>query len=252
MSKPSFTVIIPIYNSEKYLHRAVESVLSQTYDNVSLILVDDGSVDNSGTICDDYARKYNNINVIHKENGGTSSAKNRGLDLAQSEYIALMDSDDYIDKDLFESVANIIDLYAPDCIDFGYRYVSRNGEKTENFHQLTKNILFDKQFICETILPPLLNLERSKENFIFDFAVNKIYKKEILDKYNIRFEEERISWEDRPYVIDYVNQCNTYFCMDKCFYNYVDIPNSLSRRFTNIYFDAVLKNYIDYKTKFGR
>ena len=96
------SIIIPIYNVEQYLRQCLDSVINQTYKNLEIILVDDGSTDNSGKICDEYAVKDNRIKVIHKENGGVSSARNAGIDIAKGEYIGFVDSDDYIEKDMYE------------------------------------------------------------------------------------------------------------------------------------------------------
>ena len=101
------TVIIPVYNSEKSLHFCIDSIISQTYKYWNLILVDDGSTDDSPSICDEYAKKYENITVIHKENGGVSSARNAGIDAADSEYIVFVDSDDYIDVSHLQTLIEI-------------------------------------------------------------------------------------------------------------------------------------------------
>lgn len=97
------TVIVPVYNVEKYLDRCMESILAQTYTKLEIILVDDGAADSSGAICDSYAQKDERVQVIHKENGGLSSARNAALDIAQGEYIGFVDSDDYISVDMFEN-----------------------------------------------------------------------------------------------------------------------------------------------------
>ena len=96
------SVIVPIYKTEQYLARCVNSILTQTYKNIEIILVDDGSPDNSPKICDEFAEKHTNIRVIHKENGGLSSARNRGIDLAKGEYISFVDSDDFIDPEMLK------------------------------------------------------------------------------------------------------------------------------------------------------
>ena len=96
------SIIVPIYNSEKYLHACLDSIVSQTYKNIEIILVNDGSIDKSGVICDEYSRKYNNIKVFHKENGGVSSARNLGIDNATGQYLAFVDPDDYIDANMYE------------------------------------------------------------------------------------------------------------------------------------------------------
>ncbi len=100
--KPLISIIIPVYNVEQYLHRCVDSVLNQTYKNLEIILVNDGSPDNCPFICDEYAKKDKRIIVVHKENGGLSSARNAGLEIVQGEYISFIDSDDWIHENYIE------------------------------------------------------------------------------------------------------------------------------------------------------
>ena len=104
--KFKITVIVPIYNAGQYLEKCIDSIINQTYTNLEIILVNDGSTDNSGAICDEYAKKDSRIKVIHKENGGLSSARNAGLDIASGEYVSFVDSDDWIEKDMLEVLYN--------------------------------------------------------------------------------------------------------------------------------------------------
>lgn len=108
MKKPLISVIVPIYNVESYLNRCVESIVNQTYQNLEIILVDDGSPDNCPQICDDWARKDSRIKVIHKENGGLSDARNAGMNIATGEYISFIDSDDYVALDFCETMLLVI------------------------------------------------------------------------------------------------------------------------------------------------
>ena len=119
--KKMISVVVPIYNVSKYLPKCIESILHSTYKNLEVILVDDGSTDECPTICDDYAKKDSRIKVIHKKNGGLSDARNKGLDIATGEYISFIDSDDYIDADLYESVIKEFDENI-DVVVFG-RYI---------------------------------------------------------------------------------------------------------------------------------
>ena len=105
---PKISVIVPVYNVEKYLRKCIESILNQTFREFELILVDDGSTDSSGKICDEYALKDSRIKVIHKENGGASSARNAGLDVAKGEYIGFVDSDDWIEMDMYGELYRLI------------------------------------------------------------------------------------------------------------------------------------------------
>lgn len=104
--QPTVSVIVPVYNVEKYLARCVDSITSQTYENLDIILVDDGSTDNSGRICGEYAKKDTRIRVIHQKNKGASAARNCGITAASGNYIGFIDSDDWIDKDMYELLVN--------------------------------------------------------------------------------------------------------------------------------------------------
>ena len=98
------SIIVPVYNAERYLHRCIDSVLAQTYTNFELLLINDGSKDNSGEICDKYAVKDSRIRVFHKENGGVSSARNMGIDEAKGEWLSFIDSDDWIEPTMYEKM----------------------------------------------------------------------------------------------------------------------------------------------------
>lgn len=125
--KCKVSIIVPVYNVEKYVERCIESIIKQSYKNLEIILIDDGSKDNSGKICDEYAQKDNRIKVIHKKNGGLSDARNTGLNIADGEYICFIDSDDYIHKDLVKDNLEKLIQQKADMICFN-RFVI-NGEK---------------------------------------------------------------------------------------------------------------------------
>ena len=104
----TISIIIPVYNVEKYLNKCLNSVIEQTYKNIEVILIDDGSTDNSGKICDEYAKNDIRIKIIHQQNGGVSTARNNGLEHATGKYITFVDSDDYIEKEMIETMAKKI------------------------------------------------------------------------------------------------------------------------------------------------
>ena len=116
------SIIIPVYKTEPYLRKCVDSVLAQTYTNLEVILVDDGSPDDCGKICDEYAAKDSRVKVIHKENGGLSSARNCGLDVATGKYIGFVDSDDWIDPDMYETLLGLLLRYDADIAEGSYRF----------------------------------------------------------------------------------------------------------------------------------
>lgn len=245
------SVIVPVYNGEKFVKRAADSVLCQMDGRVELVLVDDGSVDSSGAICDEYAEKHSNVTVVHKKNGGLSSARNAGIAVASGEYLCFLDADDYLDQETCSRLIQVITEHHPDMIDFGWKYVSSSGMVSTNLHSVPKEVLLDETTIRDMILPPLLNLRKDDEHFIYDYACVKAFKTSILKEYEIRFDETRRIWEDRPFCIIYLQHCKTFFSVSECFYNYVDIPNSLSRRYHLEFFDVILKNYEMYRSVYG-
>ena len=126
------SVVVPVYNVEKYLERCVDSIIKQTYKNLDIILVDDGSQDNSGKICDKYKEKYNNIQVIHQKNQGLSIARNNGLAIAEGNYITFIDSDDWIKKDMIESLFNAMHKYKADIASVAVYDVYDSGQVIKN------------------------------------------------------------------------------------------------------------------------
>lgn len=172
------TIIVPIYNVEKYLKEAIESTINQTYKNLEIILVDDGSTDNSGKICDEYTKIDNRIKVIHKNNGGLSDARNAGLDNATGKYIMFLDSDDFLEIDAVENMhKEIVDKDAEYVIG-NYINATEEGEKWEK-----------PVFDLEKYKPFRLSInDHMNSFFIMNSSVcNKIFKKEFIDKLNLRF-----------------------------------------------------------------
>ena len=124
MCDDRISVIVPIYNTKEYLSRCIDSICGQTYGNLEIILVDDGSTDGSSLVCDDYCRKDNRIQVIHKENGGSTAARNAGIAIAKGEYIGFVDSDDWIETDMYECLHNgCVNNDADICV--GRQYLDR-------------------------------------------------------------------------------------------------------------------------------
>lgn len=177
--KPIISIIVPIYNVEKYLPKCIESILNQTFKEFELILVDDGSPDNSGAICDKYAEKDKRIRVIHKANGGLSSARNIALDTAIGEYIGFVDSDDYIDKYMYENLYKL-------CVE------TNSDIGVCNFVRELNGEIRNKEF--KLIVKEFNNLEAMRELFkgiLYRFsACNKLFKRECINE--IRFPEGRI------------------------------------------------------------
>ena len=186
------SIIVPIYNVEKYLSKCIESILSQTYKNIEIILVDDGSPDNSPQICDEYAKKDDRIIVIHKANGGVSSARNAGIDIATGKYIGFVDPDDYIENNMYELMMNKIEEYQANIVICGYDYINENYTVERHYHIQQDEILTQKQFMSMQFdMPPTIR----------HGVVNKLFIAKTLKK--IRFPEGINSSEDVYVLAEY-------------------------------------------------
>lgn len=172
MSKVS--VIIPVYNTKKYLRKCVDSVLAQTYDNLEIILVNDGSTDDSGALCDEIAKGFNNIMVIHKENGGLSDARNAGIAVATGEYTCFLDSDDWIDEDCIEEAINEAKNENADVVVWGYH----TDFHDENERVKSSRDVIPAQFKSTDSIDA--NMDIDKLIGLCGYAWNKLYKTEII------------------------------------------------------------------------
>lgn len=180
--EPLVSIIIPVYNTSKYLQKCVDSLQKQTYKNLEIILVNDGSTDRSGALCDEYKKQDKRISVIHKTNGGLSSARNAGLRIAKGKYIVFVDSDDWIENETIEyAYANMMKT-AADLVIWGY-YADFEGENRRVKH-VNKHVL---NGICDSLdYYSFLNQEALG---LIGYAWNKLYKKEIIDRIGAQFPE---------------------------------------------------------------
>lgn len=209
------SVIIPVYNVEDYLNKCLDSIINQTFKDIEIICVNDGSKDNSLQIVKEYAQKDNRIKIVDKENGGLSSARNAGLEVATSEWISFIDSDDWLDIDTFEKIEKIFELN-PDIICFGTHL---RGEVAPEIASA------DAEYyrIKHTGLVELNDEIRETT----DVATwNKLYKKSIIDKFNLRFPMGK-HYEDYPFYWEYMFEAKTAFYTEEKFYNYLRRPNSI-------------------------
>ena len=204
---PKLSIIVPVYNSDKYLKECLDSLINQTYEDIEVICVNDGSTDNSLQILEEYFRKDNRIKIINKENGGVSSARNAGLKIASGEFITFVDDDDYLDFNAYEETLKYIgntDLVCFGCKVFGdAHYAHRTSD--EKYYKI--------KFKGLKILNP-------KTIFETDVSVcNKIFKKSIIDINNISF-PEGLNYEDAEFYFKYIICAKSVYYLDKYFYNY--------------------------------
>lgn len=223
-----FSVIVPIYNIEKYIRRCVDSVLSQTFNDYELILVDDGSPDNCGEICDEYAEKDTRIKVIHKENGGLVSARQAGIKIAKGDYVFHLDGDDAICPDALESAYMIIKDTNADIISFSYKY-SINEKIGETVCDLVHEGLYNKSEIEQHIFPKLLSDKNM--NHIFYFLWGKAIKRELATKHQFNVNPAISLGEDLSCIVPCYLEAETVYMSKKAIYLYTIRNDSISTDF---------------------
>lgn len=218
MNKPLVSIIIPVYNAQKCIAQCIESVLSQTYDNFELILMDDGSKDESGNICDEYANKDSRIQVIHKENSGVSDTRNQALGLARGEYLQFVDADDWLTVNATETLVNAM--------------MENNCELViSNFYRVVDNKVSSKGSIdYEGVLSLkdfALHLMESPADFYYGVLWNKLYKKSIIDEYQLNMDPKISLCEDFIFNLRYLAHIQNIYVSQVPIYYYVKTKNSL-------------------------
>lgn len=235
---PVLSVIVPVYNGEQYLKQCLDSIINQSYSDFELILVNDGSKDGSGNICDEYAKKHSNIKVIHKENGGVTAARRDGLNLASGRFVTFVDCDDWIDSDMYEKMLAKAEKYNVEAVICSIVYETENGPVKHR--NTVESGLYDKNKLKKAFYPKIL----------FDYDVclpgvnpslcNKIFKKERLD--NVVFNvNDTISYgEDALCTYPTLMDTDSVFVMDTPFYHYRKNDDSVTHRYDSTLLEKFL------------
>ena len=249
--KAKVSVIVPIYNVEQYFMRCANSLINQTLKELEIIFVDDASPDKCPQICDELAQKYSNIKVIHKHNQGLGMARNSGLEIATGEYVAFLDSDDFVDNEMYESLYRAAKDKNLDFLGCDFAFYLNNGksipvqaykEAFELFGTKTRKLLIDMLGA-----PP-----EHHSDVVYQMSVWKaIYKKELLDKYCIKFPSEReLIAEDIVFHTDFFLHTERVGYIPKTYYYYCENAQSLTKTYkTNRYLREIkLYQYLEKAT----
>jgi len=216
------SVIVPVYNVEKYIRKCIDSIIGQTYKNLEIIVVDDGSLDESGKICDEYAKKDNRIKVIHKENSGVSSARNIGIENSTGKWIAFVDSDDWIEKKYFEELLKVAVENDAEVVLCGYNRITVNKiEKIYNSGELIEDT--SREFLIKTLNPQTG----------YGFCHMKLYKKSIIKNnlFDITLKVGEDALFNEKIALNITKAC----FLEKSLYNYRINSNSVVRKFDEEY-----------------
>ncbi|MGN1419507.1 MAG: glycosyltransferase family 2 protein [Acutalibacteraceae bacterium] len=216
---PEISIIVPVYKVEQYLNSCIDSILAQSFTDFELILVDDGSPDNCGKICDEYAEKDSRVKVIHKENAGVSAARNSGIDLSSGKYIMFCDSDDYVDSNWCRSLYDAIENNDVELSVCGFRRFSCENKSITSPEFKTEHIL---------------NEDDLSNFWWMGSCWNKIYKASIIKTNKLYFDVSISYAEDLIFNLDYILNCTNFeaFFITGKYYNYrVFISNSLTHKY---------------------
>ncbi len=221
------TVVVPVYNVEKYLNRCIESIVNQTYKELEILLVDDGSPDNCPQMCDDWAKKERRIRVIHKENAGAGMARNTGIENASGKYLFFVDSDDYIDIKTVEKCVAEIEKTRSDVVMFGRASVTTDGT-VKKTPVVTDKYYFSGNQVIDDILPGLFVHERG----IGISSCNKMFNLQLIKDNKIKYESEReFLSEDAIFNLELFSYVKSVTIIPECFYYYFKNENSFSRSY---------------------
>lgn len=251
---PLISVIVPVYNCKDTLRLTVDSLLNQTYKDIEVILVNDGSKDGSEDLCDQYELSDRRVIAIHQDNKGAAAARNAGIRFANGKYLSFIDAGDYVELNLYESLLPFVkeDI---DLIDFPFYTQNAPTERFPSISKIEKNKLFGREFIDKIMMPCLLNVE---DNPVINdppicFVWKYLFKKSIIDENSIKFDEQRRKWEDKGFIVKYVDCCDTVIFYDTPLYTYMCLGNG--EHLSAIYFRElallIIEQREEYINKFG-
>ena len=240
------SIIVPVFNTEKYLEKCLDSISSQTYKEYEVILVDDGSSDASGEICDRCAKNDKRIKVIHKQNEGSTSARKEGIQKAEGDYIAFVDSDDWIESDFIEKLMNVMEANAADIVMTGC--VKEIDGKQEVLFNISKGI-YDKQELIEQVFPKMLYYGGFFEFGVQPYMWNKLYKRQLLSKFYEHIDTFIYDGEDAAVVFPYLLYSQKAVITDDIKYHYRIHSQSVTGTRKPEYYENVSRLYLYLKNQ---
>ena len=241
------SVIVPVFNVEKYIEECIESICRQTYDKIEILLIDDGSKDRSGKLCDLLAERDNRIRVFHKKNEGLGLTRNYGIDYIAGEYVVFVDSDDYIERDSIKRMINEAIRQNADLVVEEYKKVSEAGKIL--FDEKYEYEIFEGKDVKDKFLPRMIGSCPDKTDSIFTTVCSKLYKAEIIKKSGVRFHSERkLQSEDLAYQLELIPYLNKVVVIPQSGYFYRDNSQSLTTTYKQNRFEESKKVY-DYTVK---
>ncbi|MDO5477665.1 MAG: glycosyltransferase family 2 protein [Clostridia bacterium] len=256
---PKISIIVPVYNAEKYLDRCIKSLQNQTFGDIEIILVDDSSKDSSPEICEKAKTEDSRIKVIHKVNEGAGKARNAALSIAEGEYIGFLDSDDYVEKEMFETLYKKAEEYKSDLVMSGVLFVDGNMFSEEG------RCIKKSYFECDTHFETKEELKKLKMGIVgatpddeddskYGMSIWKnLFRLDVIRENNITFESEReMLSEDALFMIDYISCIKKATGINEAFYNYIRNEDSISKSYKKDRFEKSLVFVSEVEKRFGK
>ena len=235
---PKISVIIPVYNADEYLRLCLNSVVSQSdFDLIEVLIVDDGSTDGSGRICDEFADKYKNIYVFHIPNSGVSHARNEGIKKSSGDYIMFCDADDNFSEGIFSKVIAAADKENPDLVFWNYIYETERNEKKTDF-PFKENTLMSGNELKNKVSDFMLS------DYSFNNVWNKAFKRSVIAENGIEFTVGKKYGEDREFVLKFLAKCGSGVFIKDCGYFYRSTQSGAIRRERTDFFDNLWDGYL--------
>lgn len=250
-NNPKLSIIVPIYNAEKYIDNCMRSIYAQSFSDYEIILVNDGSADNSAAICREYQKKDSRVTYIEKENGGAGSARNAGMDAARGEYLAFPDVDDSFEPEMYAELYALAESGDYDVVFSGVKYYTQldDGSLSYSRTQNIKALTYTDRKQCRDNI-----MEFFPTTTIFDVPWNKLYKRSIVTENHIRFTDIR-RCQDAVFNIDFFNCIDSAASLDKAYYHYMEnTVADVQRKFPKNYIDITVFYYthlIDTLSRWG-
>ena len=229
------SVIVPIYNVASFIEKGMSCIFAQSYHNFEVILVDDGSTDDSPSICDDYSHQHSNVTVIHKENGGAGSARNVGLEHAKGEYVYFFDIDDEAYPNLIADNVHVMNTIGPEMIIFGFDVTDTDRSDVFDHVVLPEMVVNSNDELKEAFLGIILPTKHGN-----GFPWNKFYRKSFLDKYGLRYEDQRIQQDEVFNLKCYQKAQKVYISPDVYYHYYIYHSSNTGSRYIPDRFEIIL------------
>ena len=229
MLPPKVSIILPIYNVEKYLDRCMQSLLNQTLTDIEIVMVDDGSPDNCPNMCDEYTKKDERVKVIHKKNAGLGYARNSGLEVATGEFVAFVDSDDYVDLGMYETLYETAMKKNCDAVYCGFR-IEMQPNRWESSNEVDKDKFWEGEDVRMFMLNMIASAAHNSQERLYQMSVwHSVYRRSIIEQDCLKFVSEReMASEDIPFQVDFLLRAKRVAYIDKEFYSYCLNDTSLT------------------------